>query len=263
MVKLYGPVGRLALFGAAVVTVLGVSAAPASARVEVRADDPRPGASDVTVTFVAEAQSRVAGIAFLRVTLPAGIAPSDVSLLTAPDGWRLSQTSNGYNVGGPPLEVGQNAGYRVNVERLPANARQLTFETLQTYSDGRIESDNPTPVLTLATPPPPPPARPPVQEPPAPRPPAQQPVPPAPPRETIEVPPPPTSIPPTFSVPTESPAAEVPATIEPDPNPTAAALAEGADAPAWQWLSAAAVITLLLVGGLLTWWRRRSTKASA
>ena len=257
--KLCGLVGRLALIGAAMVTAVGVSAAPASARVEVRADEARPGATNVRVSFFAEAKSRVAGIAFLRVVLPRGIAPGDVRLLAAPPGWNLSPTPDGYNVGGPPLEVGQGARYQVNVARLPRTAQSLPFQTLQTYSDGRIEQDNRVPVLALAAPPPPTraaqppprveqPARPPRVEQPAPQTPEQQPVSP--------------SSEPTFALPTESPAAVPPLTTEPEPSGSTAALTNtaGNSSRSALWITLGAVALLLAPVGLLVQWRRRTPR---
>ena len=259
MVKLHGLVGRLMLIGAAVVTAVGVSAAPASARVLVSADNPQAGATNVTLSFFAQARSGVAGIAFLRVVLPAGIRSDDVTLLSAPRGWNFSSTPDGYNVGGPALDVGESARYQVNVERLPSNATRLAFETLQTYSDGRIESDNQVPVLVLAPARRPAPARPPVPS----RAPVEVPPPaPIPPSEPAEVPPPIPSIEPTFTLPTELPSAQVPATIDPAPTSSATALvAQRSGLGLVPLISVAAVLMVLALTGFLAWLRRRRTRA--
>jgi len=255
-VKLLGLAGRLALIGAAVVTAVGMSKAPASARVVVSADKPRAGATDVTLSFLAEAKSSVAGIAFLRVVLPAGISSNDVTLVSAPQGWNLSATADGYNVGGPALDVGEDARYQVNVERLPLNATRLPFQTLQTYSDGRSEPDNPVPVLVLA-----PPRRP------VTRPPDQQSPAPVQPREPVRPPPIPSSEPadvptvtpstePTFSPPTGSPSG--PDTSGPVPTSSAAALVtQSHGSRIWLWISAVGVMVVVASAGFLAWsWRR-------
>jgi hypothetical protein len=257
VVKILGLAGRLALVGSATVMAVGVAAAPASARVEVRADDPRPGATNVAMSFFAEAKSRVSGIAFLRVVLPAGIAPNDVSLLAAPSGWNLSRTPDGFNVGGPPLAIGQAAQYRVSVEQLPANVRTLRFNTVQTYSDGRIEQENRATTLALTPPAPP-------RQDPAPPPPRQDPAPPPP--ATVDPPSAPTEAPaptsePTSALPTESPAAQPPAPSDPTPPPSTAALAPASnDSRSALWITLGAVALLLAPVGFLARWRRRTPR---
>lgn len=42
-----------------------------------------------------------AGFTELRVVLPEDIAPADVTLGEAPEGWKLKATDDGYTVGGP------------------------------------------------------------------------------------------------------------------------------------------------------------------
>src|SRR5690349_8572300 len=79
--------GRLALVGAAAAVVVAVWAAPASAHVEVSADNPQPGATNVTLTFRAESESPDAGVVSMQVVLPAGIAPGDVTYVSGPAGW--------------------------------------------------------------------------------------------------------------------------------------------------------------------------------
>jgi len=235
---------------------LGVLPTPASAQVLVGADNPRAGATNVRVSFRAQALSNVSGIAFLRVTLSAGLDASDFQLVSAPRGWNLSSTPDGYNVGGPPLDVGEDARYTVVVDRLP-NVRQLPFRTLQQYSDGRTEDDNATPVLVLAqrqqAPPPPPPRIEQPQRPP------QRRV--EPPRVEQPVQPPvaiPTTTPPTFELPGGLPSFDPPVTTSPTPD--AVALASNNSRPGtWLWVAALGAAVLLLAPfAWLAWsgWRR-------
>ncbi|MFD8378330.1 DUF1775 domain-containing protein [Streptomyces sp. NPDC059679] len=100
-----------------------------------------------------------AGFRELRIVLPVGIAPDDVSLAGAPKGWRLKATADGYTVGGPALKPGVNAEHKIKVNRLP-DAKQIAFKTVETYSDGEVsrwielprggdEPEQPAPVLQL------------------------------------------------------------------------------------------------------------------
>jgi uncharacterized protein YcnI len=148
---------------AAATGLLGAAAlaAPAHAHVEVEADKPQAGATDVTVTFTGEAESATAGIASERVVLPAGVSPRDVRLAKAPAGWTLTGSADGFTVGGPALEVGQDAVFSVLLARIPADATRLVFRTVETYGDGKVarwievpeagqpEPENPAPVLTV------------------------------------------------------------------------------------------------------------------
>lgn len=149
---------RWVLRGAAV--AVGVVAAlsvagVAVAHVDVEASNARAGATNVTVTFDAEAESDEAGVKAVRVVLPAGIAPADVTLASAPSGWKLSYTDDGYQVAGAALPVGRAAVHKVKIKQLP-DERSLTFRTLVTYGNGDVDrwigdpaSDNPAPVLKL------------------------------------------------------------------------------------------------------------------
>ncbi|MCF2525616.1 DUF1775 domain-containing protein [Yinghuangia soli] len=114
------------------------TAAPAFAHNEVHASDARALATDVTLTFGAEAESKTAGITSLRVVLPPGITPADVSLAKAPKDWTYTPAADGFTVGGTALAVGTDAEYAIKVRQLP-DASLLVFKTLQTYSDGRID----------------------------------------------------------------------------------------------------------------------------
>lgn len=132
---------------------------PAFAHAEVEADTPRALATDVTLTFVSEAESSSGGFTKLRVVLPEGIAPADVTLDHAPKGWKLTAAGDGYTVAGPALAPGVDAEHSIKVRQLP-NAKELAFKTVETYSDGKVsrwielpdggpEPEQPAPVLEL------------------------------------------------------------------------------------------------------------------
>ncbi|MEW2399306.1 DUF1775 domain-containing protein [Streptomyces sp. NPDC046862] len=150
---------RVALAGAAALTATLALAAPAAAHAEVEADKPQALAKDVTLTFVSEAESESAGFTELRVVLPEGIAPADVTLGEAPKGWKLKATSEGYTIGGPALKAGVDAEHQIKVRQLP-DAEEIAFKTVETYSDGEVsrwielptggdEPEQPAPALKL------------------------------------------------------------------------------------------------------------------
>lgn len=153
--------GALAAATAVGVGVALAWAVPASAHVEVSADNPQAGARNVTVTFTGEAESDSAGIVSERVVLPAGISSADVRLSTAPPGWTFTSAADGYTVAGPALKAGTDAVHSVVIGQLPADATELAFKVLESYSDGKVsrwievpqagrpEPDNPAPVLKL------------------------------------------------------------------------------------------------------------------
>jgi uncharacterized protein YcnI len=153
-------VTAMAALAAATAAVLGW-AAPAWAHVEVSADKPQAGATNVTVTFNGEAESDSAGIRSERVVLPAGITPDQVRLGKAPSGWTFTRASDGFTIGGKALKVGQDARFSVVIAQLPAGATELAFKTVETYGDAKVsrwieipqpgqpEPDNPAPVLKL------------------------------------------------------------------------------------------------------------------
>ncbi|MBA2813569.1 DUF1775 domain-containing protein [Streptomyces sp. KM273126] len=153
---------RVALAGAAALTATLALAAPAAAHVEVEADTPQALAEDVTLTFLSEAESDSAGFTELRVVLPEGIAPGDVTLDEAPKGWKFKATSDGYTVSGPALKAGVDGEHKVKVRQLP-DAKEIAFKTVETYDDGKIsrwielptggeDSEQPAPVLELKAP---------------------------------------------------------------------------------------------------------------
>lgn len=132
------------------------AAGPASAHVEVESEKAQALAEKVTLAFEAESESDTAGITELRVVLPKGIAPGDVTYGEGPKGWKFSANDDGYTVKGPAVKVGENAEYSVVVRQLP-DTEELAFKTLQTYSDKRTDrwielgdgSEWPAPVLKL------------------------------------------------------------------------------------------------------------------
>lgn len=143
------------------VLAAGLIGGPALAHVEVKADNARAGAENVTLTFTGEAESATAGIASERVVLPAGLAPGDVTLVKAPGGWKFTTAADGFTVAGKALGKGQDAVFAVRVARLPTDAATLSFKTLETYGDGEVvrwidlpeagqpEPDHPAPTITL------------------------------------------------------------------------------------------------------------------
>ncbi|MFJ9979424.1 DUF1775 domain-containing protein [Streptomyces cyaneofuscatus] len=162
MVNLPSAVRRTASAGALALTAVLISAAPALAHVEVQSDTAQALAQNVSLTFEAEAESDSAGITEMRVVLPQGISPADVTLQGQPKGWKLTAGSDGFTVGGPPVAVGTNAVFTVKVRQLP-NVDELAFKTIETYSDGKISRwieipegdvrpEQPAPILELRAP---------------------------------------------------------------------------------------------------------------
>jgi uncharacterized protein YcnI len=149
--------GSLSVSLAVTAAVLAFTAGPAAAHVEVKADKAQAGAADVTITFSAEGENSKAGIASVKVALPAGIAPADVTYVSGPAGWKLTPEADGYTVAGTALAAKKDAEYAVKVAKLPTDATDLTFKTLVTYTDGKLDrwidapgTDSPAPVLKLA-----------------------------------------------------------------------------------------------------------------
>ncbi|MGW5063041.1 DUF1775 domain-containing protein [Streptomyces sp. NPDC004096] len=147
---------RVTLVTAAIATAVLVTAGPASAHVEVESEKAQALAENVEISFDAEAESNTAGINKIRVVLPEGIAPADVTYGEGPKGWKFTAGSDGYTVEGTALKPGANAEYSIVVKQLP-DAKELAFKTLQSYSDGHTDrwielnenGENPAPVLKL------------------------------------------------------------------------------------------------------------------
>jgi Domain of unkown function (DUF1775) len=138
-------------------------AVPASAHTVVEMDKPYAGATDVRMTVTAEAESRSAGIASVRIVLPVGISADTVSLVDAPLGWALSRGPDGYTVSGNALPARASVRHVVRVARLPARDGVLTFKSYVTYSDGQVDQwveersgsnpdpAHPAPTVTIVT----------------------------------------------------------------------------------------------------------------
>jgi hypothetical protein len=153
--------GRVVGAVTAGVVVAGLVSGPALAHVEVEADKTQAGARDVTLTFNGEAESGSAGIKAERVVLPPGIAPADVRLVKAPQGWKFTPAADGFTVAGKALKVGEDAVWAVRLAQLPADASSLSFKTLETYGDGEVvrwidlpvagqpEPEHPAPTIKL------------------------------------------------------------------------------------------------------------------
>ncbi|MET7737070.1 DUF1775 domain-containing protein [Streptomyces sp. NPDC005402] len=150
------PLSRLSVAAAGAATAVLLTAVPAAAHTEVEADKAQALAENVTVSFHAEAESDTSGIKEVRVVLPEGIAPADVTYGKGPEGWKFSATDDGYSVKGAELRTGESAEYSVVVRQLP-DAEEVPFKTLQTYGDGHVDrwieldenGDNPAPTLKL------------------------------------------------------------------------------------------------------------------
>jgi hypothetical protein len=143
--------------------VFAVAVPSAGAHVEIRAPEgTQAGTGPVTLTFIAEAESTTAGIVAVQSQLPAGIAPEEVTLAGGPAGWTLTPTPDGFDLGGPDIGTGVDVEFGVTVARVPADATELVFPTMQRYADGRQDAwiepvtdalpdpDMPAPVVTVA-----------------------------------------------------------------------------------------------------------------
>lgn len=154
---------RLTLAAAlGLVAAVAVTAAPAWAHVQVSADKAQAGATNVTVSFNGEAESTTAGIKSEQVILPDGITANQVHQGKLPPGWTFTTAPDSFTVAGPALPVGTDAQWSVVIDKLPANATQLVFKTIETYGNGEVdrwiteqqagqpEPEHPAPVLKLA-----------------------------------------------------------------------------------------------------------------
>ncbi|SMO96255.1 Uncharacterized protein YcnI [Geodermatophilus aquaeductus] len=143
--------------------VVVVGAGPAGAHVEASAEGAQAGAGPLTVSFLAEAESSTAGIVGAQVQLPEGLPPASATLASAPAGWAMTPTADGYEVAGPDIGAGVDLEYSVVIDRLPQEApAELPFKTLLRYSDGvedawievpfegNPEPENPAPSIAVA-----------------------------------------------------------------------------------------------------------------
>src|SRR4051794_33622336 len=157
--------GRLAVGGMTGVLARALlGGLPAAAHTEVAVEPAGGGAANASVTFDAEAEWDRAGIVSVKVSLPTGIAPADVTYASGPTGWALAPDADGFLVTGPPLAVGKNAKYVVTVKQLPSTPT-VAFKVLVTYTDGHVDRwieipsaanpkpDNPAAIATLQAPP--------------------------------------------------------------------------------------------------------------
>ncbi|MBB4950763.1 uncharacterized protein YcnI [Kitasatospora gansuensis] len=211
---------------------------PAFAHTGVTSQQAQALAVDAVLSFKAAGESDTAGIDEVQVVLPAGIAPADVSLVKAPEGWTFKPGAEGFTVAGPGLAPGKNAEYQVKVRQLP-DAQQVVFKTLVMYTDTQVdrwievpqggsEPKNPAPVLKLAKA--------------------------APGAVVLAAPSPsPSPTPSPTPTPTLSPSVAAPTAASAAPVPAAKSADQGNGAV----VIGAVAVLLVAVGGVI-WWRRRS-----
>ncbi|MDT0476022.1 YcnI family protein [Streptomyces sp. DSM 41014] len=163
-----------------VLAAAAVVAAPgaASAHVTVHPESYPEGATDGVLTFRVPNEEDTASTTEVRVFLPTDHPVLGV-LVSPRDGWRAKVTTSKLRTPvktddgtlteavseitwtGGRIGAGRYEDFDVAFGELADNARQLTFKTLQTYSDGRTvrwieeaapgddEPENPAPVLRL------------------------------------------------------------------------------------------------------------------
>lgn len=125
-------------------------AAPALAHVEVDADNVRPGAQ-ATYTVEVPNESAEADTVKIEVQLPNGM--TDVKARAK--GWDVSVDGDVLTIAGGRIAPDKSRAFTFTA-RNPREAGEVTFATIQTYSDGEEArwvgdpgSDNPAPVLTI------------------------------------------------------------------------------------------------------------------
>ncbi|SOE31392.1 Uncharacterized protein YcnI [Streptomyces sp. OK228] len=162
-----------ALAATGVLTAAGV----ASAHVTVHPESYAKGATDGVLTFRVPNEENTAGTTKVQVFLPTDHPVLGV-LVTPQDGWTAKVTDTKLKTPektddgtitdavseitwtGGKIGVGQYEDFNVAFGQLPDDTDQLTFKTLQTYSDGKTvrwieeasggqEPENPAPVLKL------------------------------------------------------------------------------------------------------------------
>ena len=109
----------------------------AYAHSEVKIEPAVAGSVNAVMTVNAAAESNSAGVASVRVVLPAGHRPDLRRPPQRADRLDTQPDPDGYSVGGPPLPVG-GAVHAVTIARLPDDTR-LVFKTLVTYTDGSVD----------------------------------------------------------------------------------------------------------------------------
>ncbi|QIY68122.1 YcnI family protein [Streptomyces sp. RLB1-33] len=162
-----------ALAAAGVLTVAGV----ASAHVTIHPESYAKGATDGVLTFRVPNEENTAGTTKVQVFLPTDHPVLGV-LVTPQDGWTAEVTTTKLKTPvktddgtiteavseiswtGGKIGAGQYEDFNVAFGQLPDDTDELTFKTLQTYSDGKTvrwieeasggeEPENPAPVLKL------------------------------------------------------------------------------------------------------------------
>ncbi|MET8248907.1 YcnI family protein [Streptomyces sp. NPDC005202] len=162
-----------ALAAAGVLTAAGV----ASAHVTVHPDSYAKGATDGVLTFRVPNEEDTASTTKVQVYLPTDHPVLGV-LVTPQDGWTAKVTTSKLKTPvktddgtitdavseitwtGGKIGPGQYHDFNAAFGQLPDDTDQLTFKTLQTYSDGKVvrwieqaqggqEPENPAPVLKL------------------------------------------------------------------------------------------------------------------
>lgn len=137
-------------------TVLAL-ATPALAHTEISLDPAQAGASSATLKVRSEAENDAAGIESVQMFMPQGVDAAKVTLAAGPDGWTLKAGADNVTVSGTPLPTKADAEFSLKLGPLPATESSLTFKTLVTYADGKIDrwigapgSSNPAPTVSLA-----------------------------------------------------------------------------------------------------------------
>ncbi|WP_217552102.1 YcnI family protein [Streptomyces sp. GbtcB6] len=174
---------RLALRRAATVTAVTaasvlVAAGIASAHVTVHPESYAKGATDGVLTFRVPNEEDTASTTKVQVYLPTDHPVLGV-LVTPQDGWTakvtttklktpvktddgtITEAASEITWTGGKIGAGQYQDFDVAFGQLPEDTDQLTFKTLQTYSDGKVvrwieeaqsgddEPENPAPTLKL------------------------------------------------------------------------------------------------------------------
>ena len=162
-----------ALAAAGVLTAAGV----ASAHVTVHPESYAKGATDGVLSFRVPNEENTAGTTKVQVFLPTDHPVLGV-LVTPQDGWTakvtttklktpvktddgtITEAASEITWTGGKIGAGQYEDFNVAFGQLPEDTDQLTFKTLQTYSDGKTvrwieeasggeEPENPAPLLKL------------------------------------------------------------------------------------------------------------------
>lgn len=141
---------RRAATTSVLVLLLAALATPALAHVHVDADNARPGAK-TTYTVEVPNESDSADTVKIEVQLPAGV--TDVK--GSAKGWDMTVDGDVLTIAGGRIAPDRSRAFTFTA-RNPRKAGDLTFATIQTYSDGEearwigpADSDNPAPVVTI------------------------------------------------------------------------------------------------------------------